>query len=78
MVACNRVGADRANTFGGHSAVVDPWGNVLVEGGGDAALLHATLNMELISEARSRIPVLSDRRPELYEPTRAQPGRNAF
>lgn len=78
VIACNRVGADRSNTFGGFSQVVDPWGNVLIEGGSDAGLLHATLNLELVAEARSRIPVLSDRRPGLYEPTRTQPGKNAF
>jgi predicted amidohydrolase len=76
VVACNRVGADRANSFGGHSAVVDPWGNVLVEGSGEAALLHATLDLELVADARRRIPVWNDRRPELYESANSQPGRN--
>jgi omega-amidase len=71
VVACNRVGADRSNTFGGYSAVIDPWGNVLVEGDGDAGVLHATLDLDLVTEARNRIPVLSDRRPELYEPAQS-------
>jgi omega-amidase len=68
IVACNRVGSDRANTFGGYSAVIDPWGAVVVEGDGNEALLHATLNLDLVDEVRSRIPVWNDRRPELYEP----------
>ncbi len=76
VVACNRVGADRANSFGGYSAVVDPWGNVLAEGGTEVALLQATLDLDLVDDARSRIPVWDDRRPELYEPVRSQPGRN--
>jgi predicted amidohydrolase len=66
VVACNRVGADRANTFGGYSTVVDPWGAVLVEGGAEAELLHATLDLDLVDDARGRIPVWNDRRPELY------------
>ena len=66
VLACNRVGADRANTFGGCSAVVDPLGSVLVEGGPDEALLHAILNLDLVDDARGRIPVWDDRRPELY------------
>ena len=66
ILACNRVGADRANTFGGCSAIVDPWGTVLVEGGAEEALLHTTLNLDLVDDARSRIPVWADRRPETY------------
>lgn len=71
VIACNRVGADRANTFGGRSAVVDPWGAVLVEGGDGPELLHATLDLDLVDEVRGRIPVWNDRRPELYEPANA-------
>ena len=70
VLACNRVGADRANTFGGRSAVVDPWGTVLVEGGDTPQLLHATLDLSLVDDARSRIPVWNDRRPELYRSPR--------
>lgn len=66
VVACNRVGADRANTFGGRSAAVDPWGTMLVEGGTEAELLHATLDLALVDDVRERIPVWNDRRPELY------------
>ncbi len=76
VVACNRVGADRANSFGGYSAVVDAWGNVLAEGGGEVVLLEATLDLGLVDDARSRIPVWDDRRPELYESARPQSGRN--
>jgi len=75
VVACNRVCADRSNTFGGYSMVVDPWGNVLVEGTSEAGLLQATLDLSLVDDARSRIPVWDDRRPELYEPAIAPPSR---
>jgi predicted amidohydrolase len=66
VVACNRVGADRANTFGGCSAVIDPRGNVLAEGDDSAALLFATLDLALLEEVRSFLPVFRDRRPEVY------------
>jgi predicted amidohydrolase len=66
MVACNRVGADRANTFGGHSAAIDPRGNVLVEAGDTPDLLFATLNLDLLEEVRNFMPVFRDRRPEVY------------
>jgi omega-amidase len=75
VIACNRVGADRANTFGGASAVVDPWGQVLVEGGTDAALLHTRIDLAVVDEARGRIPVWDDRRPELYDVVDARPSK---
>jgi omega-amidase len=66
VVACNRVGADRANSFGGRSAAIDPRGELLVEGGDQAELLVATLNLDLLDEVRGFLPVFRDRRPEVY------------
>lgn len=66
VVACNRVGADRANTFGGRSAAIDPRGNVLVEANDDAELVFATLNLAMLEEVRDFMPVFRDRRPEVY------------
>ena len=53
--------ADGRTTFG-HSLVVDPWGEILVDGGVGEKLLFAEINLERITEVRSRIPVLSHRR----------------
>lgn len=47
----------------GHSLVVDPWGEVLVDGGDGERLLFAEIDLDRIAEVRSRIPVLSHRRP---------------
>lgn len=66
VIACNRVGADRANTFGGRSAAIDPRGTVLVEGDDAAALLFATLDLDQINEVRDFLPVFRDRRPDVY------------
>jgi predicted amidohydrolase len=67
VLACNRIGADRANTFGGHSAVIDPWGKVLAEANDTAPdLLVATLDLDLIEQARAFLPVFADRRPDVY------------
>lgn len=53
---------DGRTTFG-HSLVVDPWGEVLVDGGDGAKLLFAEIDLARIGEVRSRIPVLQHRRP---------------
>ena len=52
---------DGRATFG-HSLVVDPWGEVLVDGDDGEKLLFAEIDLEWIAEVRSRIPVMRHRR----------------
>lgn len=67
IAAANRVGSDRNNSFCGHSAIIDPWGETLAEADGDSAtLLTAAIDLAQADEVRRRIPVLSDRRPDCY------------
>ncbi len=66
VFACNRVGSDPANRFFGHSMVVDPWGEILIEGDEDEDLLTVTVDLSKVQEVRRKIPILQDRRPELY------------
>ena len=66
VIACNRVGSDRANHFGGHSVVIDPWGNILVEGDDQTGLLTASVDLDSIAKAREFLPIFRDRRVELY------------
>jgi len=46
----------------GHSLVVDPWGEVLLDLGEAAGLGFADIDLGRIAEVRSRIPVLDHRR----------------
>ncbi len=66
IAATNRVGTSKGQTFGGHSAVVDPWGQVLVEGDDREALLLAQIDLERVDEVRQRVPVFRDRRADVY------------
>ncbi len=68
LLACNRVGESKGEVFGGHSMVVSPWGEVLLEAGEQEVLLTVRLNLEDVAAARRRIPVFRDRRPEVYGP----------
>jgi predicted amidohydrolase len=70
VAACNRVGSDGLATFPGHSLVVDPWGNVLVEGDDQERLLVAQADLQEIHEARQHLTVYEDRRPEAYRVSR--------
>lgn len=66
VAACNRVGATGNATFFGSSAVIDPWGETLVEAGEVETLLTVTIDTALVDSVRRRIPVFEDRRAELY------------
>lgn len=66
VIACNRVGQTGDTTFFGHSAIIDPWGEIVVESGDQAMLLTATIDLELVTAVRKRIPVFADRRPDIY------------
>jgi predicted amidohydrolase len=54
----------------GHSIVVDPWGNVIAEGGTEPGVIMAEIDPALVTSARSRIPSLQHgRRFELSAPS---------
>jgi predicted amidohydrolase len=54
--------ADGRTTYG-HSLVFDPWGEVVLDMGEATGLGFATLDPEALTAARSRVPVLTHRRP---------------
>jgi predicted amidohydrolase len=53
---------DGRETFG-HSLVVDPWGNVLLDMGTEPTLGMCDLDLAEVDRIRGRIPALSHRRP---------------
>ena len=61
---------DGRETYG-HSLVVDPWGRVLLDmGGQETGLGYADLDMQALEEVRRRLPAVRHRRP-IAEPERA-------
>jgi predicted amidohydrolase len=52
---------DGRDTFG-HSLVADPWGDLLLEMGGDPGLAFVDIDLGRIADVRSRIPVQQHRR----------------
>jgi predicted amidohydrolase len=53
---------DGRNTFG-HSLVVDPWGEILLDMGEGPGVGFADIDLARIQEVRARIPALNHRRP---------------
>ena len=53
---------DGRETFG-HSLIIDPWGEILAEGGVDPGVISATLDLSKVDEVRGKIPSLKHARP---------------
>ena len=53
---------DGRQTYG-HSLVVDPWGEVLLDMGDETGVGFAEIDLARIPEVRQRIPALNHRRP---------------
>jgi predicted amidohydrolase len=51
----------------GNSIVVSPWGDVMDRLDGEEGYIVATLDLEYINKVRSQIPVLSQRRKDVYK-----------
>ena len=64
IVAAAQVGhhEDGRTTYG-HSLVIDPWGEVLLDMGEEPGVGFADIELKRISDVRARIPALSHRRP---------------
>lgn len=52
---------DGRETYG-HSCVVDPWGDILLDMGTESRLALTDIEMERVTEVRSRVPALANRR----------------
>lgn len=62
LIACNAVGEQQGVALGGHSRVIAPTGEVLVEAGTDEGFTFAELDQGLPSRFRAEFPALADRR----------------
>jgi predicted amidohydrolase len=75
--AANAVGPLRDKTLAGFSAVIDPWGETLVEAdGSEETLLVAEIDLGAVRAAGERIPSREDARNDLY-PGWFRPGSSA-
>lgn len=66
IAAVNKVGTSQGAELGGHSAVLDPWGDPLVMAENGEQLLTAEIELQKVDRARRSIPVFDDRQPQAY------------
>jgi predicted amidohydrolase len=64
VIAAAQSGAhqDGRATYG-HSLVVDPWGEILLDMGEGAGLATVDIDLGRVAEVRGRVPAISHRRP---------------
>ncbi len=61
VVACNAVGTQAGTELGGRSRVVDPWGEVLVEGDDSEGIFRCEVSDTFVADTREEFPALTDR-----------------
>jgi len=66
VIGANRTGTDDDLVFPGLSAIIDPWGQALAEAGDKEGIILAEMDMARVAEARKQIPVMTDRRNDIY------------
>lgn len=76
VIAVNRVGADPDNHFPGHSMVIDPLGEILLELDDQEMIARYELDVDQVLPIRGEIPVFQDARPDLYEQIRKGEKKN--
>ncbi len=54
----NAVGGKSRQTYG-HSLVVDPWGQVLLDAGTETGVFRVDLDLNMVKQTRARIPALT-------------------
>lgn len=59
VIAPNQCGhhVDKRNSWG-HSLIVDPWGEILADGGAEAGIIYADIDLSKVDKARKMIPAL--------------------
>lgn len=70
IAAVNKVGRSQGADLGGRSVIVNPWGERVVEGETEEAMLTAKIDLALVDQVREKIPVLKDRQPDAYQRVR--------
>ncbi|MFA5863292.1 MAG: carbon-nitrogen family hydrolase [Phycisphaerae bacterium] len=66
VIGVNRCGHTPKLTYAGHSMVIDPRGQALIDAGETETLIQTVLNLDYLNTYRQEFPVLRDIRPEFF------------
>jgi predicted amidohydrolase len=62
VLACSAAGTQAGIEMAGHSLVINPWGDILAEGGEGEETIHVEFDPTSVEPTRENFPVLKDRR----------------
>ena len=60
VVGANRVGNDRKNAYNGHSMVIHPFGEQILQAGGEEGVYTVDVDINEVMRVRSKYPFLDD------------------
>src|SRR3954454_8151920 len=66
VLAPSQIGGPSGQPAYGRSMIIDPWGTILAQAPDTASIVHATLDLTRVDSVRRGIPVLANRRPDIY------------
>jgi predicted amidohydrolase len=66
VIAVNGAGQSGQVMLGGHSMIVDPWGQIIIEAGTEPNLVTAEIELNRVSDIRTQFPVLKHRRTDVF------------
>ena len=67
IVAADQIGQKHEFLAYGHSMVIDPWGTVIAKARDEAGMFYADIDLDYEDKIRQKVPVLKNRRADIYE-----------
>lgn len=67
VVCNNSCGKADETVYAGHSAIIDPWGEVIAKGSSDEEIITKDIDLDVVEKIRNTINVYRDRRTNLYK-----------
>lgn len=62
VIGVNRTGSDPARSYPGRSVIVDPWGELVADGGANDGWISAEIDRQRLLDWRVEFPALADRK----------------
>lgn len=66
MIAANCCGGDDNKKLGGHSMIIDPFGEIITEGQEQESVLYAEIDLQKIDHWRTNFSALADKKPTTF------------
>ncbi len=68
VLAPAQIGGPPGQPAFGRSMVIDPWGTVIAQASDEVGIIRADVETDRVAAVRRQIPVLANRRPDVYRP----------